>query len=103
MTDPGLEDLAARVDLAAWRLRRGELVRAQELAELGDRAVALAPTLAAADQVRVANMLQRLVAAATDWRRSTGERLDGMRTARRAVRGYGVLKANRPARLRRRA
>jgi replicative DNA helicase len=103
VNEPGLEELAARVDLATWRLRRGELVRAQELAELGDRAVALAPALTAADQVRVANMLQRLVAAATDWRRTAGERLEGMRAARRAVRGYGVLKNQRPARLRRRA
>jgi hypothetical protein len=88
-----LQALGARIELAAFRLRRGENVRPNDLAALADAAIALGPALddegRAWLSARVARMVEALDLACTD----LDVRLRAIGPGRRAVRGYAAVSA----------
>jgi hypothetical protein len=88
-----LQALGARIELAAFRLRRGENVRPNDLTALADAAIAIGPSLD--DQgrswlsSRVGRMVEALDLACSD----LDDRLRTLGPGRRAVRGYAAVAA----------
>lgn len=84
--------LAARMDVCAWRLRSGEVVRGAELEQIAGEISWMAPHLNAVDREWIAGRVAWLRGGIELAQESIATKLAELPSGRRAVRGYAVLR-----------
>lgn len=85
---PGLADVEARIDHAAWRLAHGEDLDPEVFGALMDDMLVVATRLAPADRERLRTRMRRLGEALSAAKDRTEDRLQHLGPGRRAVQGY---------------
>ncbi len=89
-----LEALGARIELAAFRLGRGEVLREQELTALAEEATALAPSLDEDSRSWLSGRVAKIISALDTACADLDARMRTFGRGRRAARSYVVAGAS---------